>query len=119
MSLNKVDHSALTQSHLVDSYRPSRQQKNDTFAGPKELGTQAPPAPTTDQADISRDAHRLVELKNAVDAGRTALEGDQPSHADRLAQVKERLASGFYESAAVRDRVADKISTLFFDGGLY
>lgn len=118
MTLNKVDTSALTQSQLVESYHPARQRKHDTFAGPKELGNQAPPQPVTDQAEISTDAHRLVDLRQAVDAGRAALDREVEVRADRIAQVKERLASGFYQSADVRDQVAGRISSLFFDRGL-
>jgi hypothetical protein len=119
MTLNKVVQGAHTQSHRVDAYQQTRQRKNGTMAGPKDLGNHAPPPPTTDKANISDAAHRLVELKQAVDVGRAALETDTPERVDRLAQVKERVAAGFYNSAEVRDQVAGKISTLFFDGALY
>ncbi len=119
MPLNKVDTSAMTQTHLVDPYGPTRQHKGSNFASPKELGTQASQPSLADQAEISADAHKLVDLKRAVDVGRAAL--DQPAEVrdDRIAMVKERLASGFYQSAEVRDQVAGRISSLFFDGDLF
>ncbi len=117
MTLNKVDTSAMTQTHLVDPYGPTRQQKNDTnVASPKDTGNQAPSPPLADQADISAEAHKLVDLKKAVDVGRAAMARETDDRSDRIAQVKERLTSGFYQSAEVRDQVAGRISSLFFDG---
>jgi len=119
MPLNKVQNGALTQSHLVDPYGAAQQQKADHAASPKDTGSQAPPPPTTDQAEISPDAHKLVDLKLAVDVGRAALDAAPEPRADRLAEVRERLTSGFYQSAEVRDQVAGRISAMFFDGSLY
>jgi hypothetical protein len=119
MTVNNVDHSHQTPSPRVDSYAATGRGRNGIFAGPKDLGNEGPQPPTTDRASISEDAHRLAALRRVVDAGRAALAGDEAPRAARLVQVRERLASGFYHSAEVRDQVAEKISAYFFDGPLY
>ncbi len=76
-------------------------------------------AANTDHADISDNARKLVDLKKAVDTGRAALELLPEVREDKVAQVKDRLASGFYQSAEVRDNVAARLTSLVMEGGLF
>ena len=67
---------------------------------------------SSDTADISANAHRLIALRNAIDYGRRALEGVPEVRQDRMAQVRERLHRGFYNSVEVRARVAERLDDL-------
>ena len=119
MTMNKLDNSGLNPSRLADPYnatKPSPQGLSTVSAQPK--GPMPPPS-TGDHAEISDKGREMVDLKQAVDVGRAALEREPEIRADRVAQVKERLASGFYQSAEVRDRVAGRISSLVLEGGLF
>ncbi len=69
-------------------------------------------AAPTDTADISPKAHRLIALRNAIDYGRQALEGLPEVRQDRMAQVRERLHRGFYNSVEVRALVAERLDEL-------
>jgi len=74
---------------------------------------------TGDKAEISARAHEILELRQAVDAGRSVLASEPELRADKLAQARDRMASGFYHSAEVRDQVAGKLTTMFMDHPLF
>ncbi|HOX26452.1 MAG TPA: hypothetical protein PLL30_07700 [Candidatus Krumholzibacteria bacterium] len=119
MNANQIDASAKSQAQRVETYGRAREHKVDGFAGPKDPGSQLVPISLSDHADISDKARELADLRRAVEAGRDALAGESAVRADRLALVRERLTAGYYQSAAVRDEVAGRLSTLFFEGPLF
>lgn len=63
----------------------------------------------SDEVDISSDARLAQTLNRATDAI-----NDTPEvREDRVAEVQERLESGFYESDEVTERVAGEITDVF------
>jgi hypothetical protein len=120
MTMNKIDTSGMTQSHLVEaSNLPQPHKSRAGVAGTKDLSNQQAALSFSDHAEISDGAHRLVDLKQAVDVGRAALAREPEVRSDRVALARERLAAGFYQSAEVRERVAERISGLVLEGGLF
>ena len=121
MSVNKLDNNVMNQAHLVDSYARTRPSRGDGVASPKDTGNHlpAPAGGSADTADISENAVKMAELRQMVDAGRAAMDAEPEVRADRVALAKERLASGFYQSAEVRDKVAARISGMILEGGLF
>jgi hypothetical protein len=118
MTMNKIPSSVTTGATQVDQYQRAREQKNDGFAGPKDLGTTRSAPVVDDQADISENARKLADLRKAIHTGRTALVQEPDVRANKLAQVKERLAAGFYQSAEVRDQVAGSLTSMFLQNDL-
>ena len=119
MTVNKLDTSGLNPSQLADPYNVARQRPRELSTASDQPKGPMPPPSTSDHAEISDKGREMVDLKQAVDTGRAALEREPDVRADRVAQVKERLASGFYQSAEVRDRVAGRISSPVLEGGLF
>jgi hypothetical protein len=117
MTMNKIDTSGMTQSNLVDGYH--QVQPNKDRPGSKEFSQHRAQPSFSDHAQISDDARRLVDLRQAVDVGRAAVERASEVRDERVAQVRERLESGFYQSTEVRERVAERISGLILEGGLF
>ncbi len=119
MTLNKIQSSALPRSPQVEQYQQAREHKRSNFAGPNDLRSQQAPMPAgEDQAEISANAKKLVDLRQALNTGISALEEEPDTRASKMAQVKDRLASGFYQSADVRDKVAGRLATLFLEQDL-
>jgi len=84
------------QDHPVDVITPGQDRR-------------AAPA---DKADISAKAHRLIALRHAVDSGRQALDALPEVRQDRVAQARDRLNRGFYNSIEVRTRVAERLDNV-------
>jgi len=119
MTLNKIQSNALPRSTQVDQYQQARENKRSNHASPTDLRSHQAPMPAgEDQAEISSNAKKLVDLRQALHTGISALEEEPDTRANKMAQVKDRLASGFYQSADVQDKVAMRLSTLFMEQDL-
>lgn len=94
-------------------------QKQSNRADPTETSNHEVPPKSQDRAEISVEAHDMLELRKAVDAGRSVLAHEPDVRAEKVALAKERLASGFYQSAEVRDRVSTRLSYLFMEHPLF
>lgn len=110
MAMPKIDPSFQPQArpgHVghPKGYGPKAGEGWNTQATP---GGQITP-PAADRADISNHARDLVDLRAAVDAGRAELARTADVRPDRLDQVRQRLASGYYQSTEVRQQVAGKL----------
>ena len=111
MAMDKINGSPLPQQGILGNTRQNERVGNGSR---NDGGVTGAPAPASqplggDTAQISDSAHRLMELRLAVDTGRAALELLPEIREEKVAQARERLNSGFYESAAVRDKVAGDI----------
>lgn len=110
-----------SKSHLLTNTAPRRDGQP---ASAKDTASQAQALPQTggDKAEISTQARELSYLRAAVDTGRAAL-AETPAaseaEAEKLTEVRQRLASGFYNSAEVRDQVAGKLTAMFMDHPLF
>ena len=115
MGMDKINGSPLLQQGILDSSRQkdkvdAKRVKDADLAETPATG----PAPTFgDTADISATAHRLMALRQAVDVGRMAMTILPEVRADKVAQARERLASGFYDSSAVQKKIADGLLDVF------
>ncbi len=114
MGMDKINSSSLLQSGMLDSARQNN--KVDEKKKPEAQATEAVPAVSApasgDTAEISETAHRLMELRQAVETGRVAMAGLPELREDKIALARERLESGFYNSAEVRDKVATGIDAV-------
>ena len=67
---------------------------------------------SSDTAEISAKAYRLIALRLAVDSGREALDALPEVRQDRVKQARERLNRGYYNSLEVRARVAERLDNV-------
>jgi hypothetical protein len=115
MTMNRIPGADLGRAQQADQYARPQRRRADGADGPGNVAT--PPAQqAADQAEISDRARAMVDLRAAVDAGRAALDALPDVRADRLATVRERLESGYYQSAAVREKVAGQLLGVMFGG---
>jgi len=109
MAMERINGTPLYRQGILERFRGT-----DSRGGPsgQETGaaTGSNAAGGTDKADISDAARRLVDLRRAVDAGRAALASLPDVRPEKIAAARERLASGFYQSAEVREAVADRVA---------
>jgi hypothetical protein len=109
MAMDRINGSPLLRQNQIDRFQGSERPRGDSGAG-EAAG--APPASGAeiDRAEISDTARKLVDLRQAVMVGRSALGGLPDVREDRVAQVRERLAMGYYQSAEVTSKVAEKVA---------
>jgi hypothetical protein len=110
MAMPKIDTTASLPPRQAEAYakgpmpRPAGLSTAATEGSP--LG---PHAPRGDRAEISPGARELVDLRAAVDAGLAALDEVPDVRADRVAAARERVASGYYQSAEVQLKTAGRL----------
>jgi len=114
MVMDRINGFSILSKGLLDRFQgtgrtDSQDPEHSADVSAPGHGRRAVPA---DTADISAKAHRLIALRHAVDSGRQALEGLPEVRRDRVAQVRERLNQGFYNSVEVRSRVAERLDDL-------
>lgn len=115
MAMDKIDGAPILPQGTLESSR-----HNQRLEGAKKKHAQAAadpsggPAPTFgDTAHISDAAHRMMDLRRAVETGRAALAALPETREDKLAQARERLNSGFYAENEVRAKIADGVDQVF------
>ncbi len=114
MAMQRLDTNHTVQPRPGDCYPQNIGQKgigqkngaamNTSAVDPASVG-----ANPGDHAVISSNARVLVDLRAAVDTGREVIASTPDVRHERLAQVRERLAAGYYQSAEVRQRVAGRV----------
>ncbi|MBK8166119.1 MAG: flagellar biosynthesis anti-sigma factor FlgM [bacterium] len=109
MAMDKINGSPLLRQGLLDRFRGS--ERGSTHLGAPD-STNQPAKKPADKADISDAAHRLVDLRAAVEAGRAALAQVPDVRPEKVAAARERLATGFYQSAEVRQAVAERVGSV-------
>ncbi len=116
MAMDKIQGSALLRQSALESFRKTRDADNQE---PSKDITDPAGDPNTqalkksgDQAIISPAGKQLVDLRQAVDTGRAALAALPDVRHDKVSAARERLANGFYHSAAVRDKVASRLASV-------
>ncbi len=91
--------------------RKGAEEGAETTAGVPAQGTGK--AAGGDQLEISPAGQQLVDLKEAVETGKSALAALPEVREERVAAARQRLAQGFYHSSAVREKVAEKLVGVF------
>ncbi len=114
MAMDRIQGPNLTRQGALKGFRNTQQTDNQHLGGdtapagaPSDGGKAAP---TRDQAVISQAGRQLVDLRQAVDTGRAALEALPDVRQQKVDQARKRLDQGFYQSPAVREEVAGKLS---------
>ena len=111
MAMDKINSSPLLRPSSLDTFQTTRKGEDrpagtgSADAGAPAAGTQA----TADKAEISAEARQLVDLRQAVDAGREALAALPDVRQERVADARQKLQAGFYNSSEVLDQVAEKL----------
>lgn len=112
MAMDKVNGSPAMRPGLIDQFQ--RTKPGQEAPDPGVIATDSPlagkPAAPGDKAEISQAAHRMAELREAVDIGRTALKALPEVRQDRIDEVKDRLDKGYYQSVEVIETVAERLS---------
>ncbi len=114
MAMDRIHGSPLLRQGALDGFRKAQQSDGrETPGGPGPSGVPQEGGvarQAADQAVISPAGKQLVDLRQAVDTGRAALAALPDVREDRLNQVRQRLDQGFYQSTAVRDKVAERLA---------
>ncbi len=109
MAMDKINGSPLLRQGILDRFRGAERGAGQAGTNPGAV-TDPSTGPTADKADISDAARRLIDLRQAVDAGRRALAELPDVRPEKVAAARERLATGFYNSVEVRDAVAERVA---------
>jgi hypothetical protein len=109
MAMDKINGSPLLRQSILDRFRGTERSGSGAAASGGAAADGIAGA-TTDKAEISDAAHRLVDLKQAVDVGRRAVAALPDPRPEMVAAARERLATGFYHSVEVRQTVADRVA---------
>lgn len=64
---------------------------------------------TIDKSEISQGARRLSETKAQVETVSAQVGGQPEIRSDRIAEVKERIDRGYYNTEEFADQLADKL----------
>ena len=109
MAMERINGTPHFRQGILDRFRGSEARSGTPG---QDAGASAGGAPTggADKADISDAARRLVDLRRAVDTGRAALAALPDVRPEKVAAARERLATGFYQTIAVREAVADRVA---------
>lgn len=106
MAMNPINNSPHLRQGVIDAFQGA--QRRDEAGSRAENG--APRAAGTeslaDKAEISATAHRLVDLRRTLDVGRAAAAQEPDVRQERVDEVRERLAQGYYNSVEVLAKVA-------------
>jgi len=115
MSMNKINGSDLVRQNMLEKFQGTTRSEKDKAEGSAQEESTAAARPTIpgDKAEISETAQKLMELRQAIHAGRSALVNEPDIREDKVAEVKQRLDQGFYNSVEVRDEVAEKLRQVF------
>ena len=106
MSMDKINGSPLMRPGLLDRFKVGNKEKNGTETTSAINSDERSGAKPSDRAEISDTAHKLMDLRAAVDAGRASLENIPDVREDRVAEAKKRLEQGYYNSQVVQDKLA-------------
>ncbi len=115
MSANKIDPSLLSDPRVLARFQNTRQAENgETGAHNIDESSHTDKAvmPESERLEISPSAHKLVEMRELLDAGRAKVSQEEPARQEKMESVKRRLQSGVYGSAEVRDQVAGQLTGL-------
>lgn len=114
MAMDRINGSPLHRPGGVDKFLGTAQNNQGKKADETEASQSSPAkAKPADTMEISDEAHRMVDLRKAVDTGREAMQAMPDIREDKVALAKKRLEQGFYNSSQVRDDIAQKLGAVF------
>ena len=116
MAMNNINGSQPYSPSLVDKFAgtPQAQERAGEAVADKDKAT-ARQLRSGDKAEISDAARNLMDLRQAIDAGRAAMEALPDIRQDKVDEAKTRLDQGYYNSVEVRDQVAERLQRVIED----
>jgi hypothetical protein len=114
MAMPKLESNSFFPSRQAEAYAKGvgPRQAGLSTAAREDAAVNPHPAARGDRAEISTGARDLVDLRASVDAGRATLADVPDVRAERVAAARERLESGFYQTAEVRLATAERLKGL-------
>lgn len=70
---------------------------------------------TGEKVQISQAAQELLRTSELMNTARQKLDAQPAVRADRIREVRERLAAGVYDTRAIRDELALRLSSVLGD----
>jgi anti-sigma28 factor (negative regulator of flagellin synthesis) len=113
MSTNKINPANVSAQQQLTKFQKVDNQKSDSVKQEKTIGSLSDQSCTgTEKLDISDKAHNIAKLKELMEAGRIALAEEPPIREDKVAEVRQKLADGFYQTADVKQEVVTELTAL-------
>ncbi len=113
MSMDKINGSPLMRSGLLDRFKVDNKEKEGSEKASSLNTDDRPSVIPADRAEISDTAHQLMDLRAAVDVGRSTLESLPDVREDKVAEAKKRMEQGYYNSQVVKDELAGALAKVF------
>ena len=101
----KVDH--LHERQLLRALRPDQGLPKGATVERNKSREQA------DTVNLSREGRLLLSFKQGLEALGEEIQELPDTRKEKLALARERLASGFYDTAAARDTIAERLLESF------
>ncbi len=114
MSMDKINGSSvLRQSGLDNTRHGDRIDDQKKADQSQSLVPSTTPGLTGDTAVISDTAHRLMEMRQAMEVGYAALAALPEIRQEKVDQARQRLSAGQSDPSSVRDKVASGVDKVF------
>jgi len=113
MSTNKINPASINANQQLNKFKKVDAEKSGNAGN--DCSVKAGIDQTrnaSEKLDISQKAHNLKKLKEIMDAGKAALAEEPPVREEKVADVRQKLADGYYQSADVKAEVAAELSSL-------
>lgn len=108
MGMNQIGRPSL-QQRILQQYQKGGAAQPDGKTAPAARPMSTRPEPQGDRVEISREALKFESLEEALRAGQRAAADVPDVRADRIAQARERLATGQYDAPEVRRELAARL----------
>ncbi|MCP4145500.1 MAG: flagellar biosynthesis anti-sigma factor FlgM [bacterium] len=113
MSTNKINQANINANQQLNNFKKVDSDKSTKTGNDSSVKSGIDQARiASEKLDISSKAHNLQKLKEIMESGRAALAEEPPIREDKVAEVRQKLADGFYQSADVKAEVAAELSSL-------
>jgi hypothetical protein len=109
--MNNVSRPSL-QQRILQQYQKGAAPRSDGKTAASLNGHAAKPVGTEDHAEISGDALKLDSLRATLAAAERAAADVPDVRADKVADARARLATGQYDTAAVREELAGRLGSV-------
>ncbi len=113
MSTNKINPASVNANQQLNKFKKIDSEKSAKAGNDSSVKSGIDQTRiASEKLDISQKAHNLKKLKEIMQAGKAALAEEPPVREERIAEVRQKLANGFYQSADVKAEVAAELSGL-------
>lgn len=100
----------------ADRSQESQKLGSSSAFGPDDARTRNDAATGDgEKLQISRKARELLRMSELMSSARKKLDQEPDVRADKVQEVKQRLKAGVYDTRAIRDELAHRLSSLLGD----